>query len=446
QNIEFNNQEKLEIVSNSVFLSCKQLDHHIKIYAKQNSFVSIIVGSESDSTTHRRCRYACEHQDTNLSNTIYSFKQRNNVINEASNLLETLLNNKEQDPNWVVHWNHLARESMYIRYNSWSNAHVKLTQITASAQLLPEVDTWLAEFLTPPVLSLQRAEIAEALWYSSTLISQESVNINRFQEKSDSGFYKDLDDFPAMTINEVIINLPTLSIQEIWEITHYRGSHKNYIIILENGDHTCTCMRLINRGLFCRHFANVITISKVAAFHILMIPRCWYKDEHYSKPDELLRSQPSITYKNGCAVLTSNSKLDFTFIYPSSGISFNTSKTFNTRRAYGITNGLCKKAMAVGLDAGLTAMETLIIANTVASESQDEESSDDDQENIAPFDVSTVQNPMAKKKKGAPRVKRIKSSLEIKNTQSNTKKEKGTCLCSRCKQPNHYAKTCSVDL
>ncbi|RIB30196.1 hypothetical protein C2G38_2027019 [Gigaspora rosea] len=120
--------------------------------------------------------------------------------------------------------------------------------------------------------------------------------------------------------------------------------------------------------------------------------------------------------------------------------------------------------MAVGLDAGLTAIETLnkflknfiqqhsvnsdqqSVANTVASESQDEESSDDDQENIAPFNISTVQNPMAKKKKGAPRVKHIKSSLEIKNTQSNTKKKKGTHLCSRCKQPNHYAKTCSIDL
>ncbi|CAG8648643.1 14050_t:CDS:2 [Racocetra fulgida] len=35
--------------------------------------------------------------------TIQSFKQRNKVNNEASILLEKLLNNKAQDLNWVVH-------------------------------------------------------------------------------------------------------------------------------------------------------------------------------------------------------------------------------------------------------------------------------------------------------------------------------------------------------
>ncbi|CAG8727078.1 24614_t:CDS:2 [Cetraspora pellucida] len=31
-------------------------------------------------------------------------------------------------------------ESMYIQYNNWFSAHIKPTNITASAQLLPEVD------------------------------------------------------------------------------------------------------------------------------------------------------------------------------------------------------------------------------------------------------------------------------------------------------------------
>ncbi|CAG8840082.1 5232_t:CDS:2, partial [Gigaspora margarita] len=91
----------------------QNLDYHIRMYAKQNGFVSIITCSESDDITCRRCRYACEHQDKypdvlfllkDLSDTIQSFKKQNKVVNEASVLLETLLNNKAQDPNWVVHW------------------------------------------------------------------------------------------------------------------------------------------------------------------------------------------------------------------------------------------------------------------------------------------------------------------------------------------------------
>ncbi|CAG8640508.1 15236_t:CDS:1 [Gigaspora rosea] len=345
---------------------------------------------------------------------------------------------------------------MYIRYNNWSSAYVKPTYITASAQLLPEVDKWLAEFLSPLVLSLQRSEIAEAFWYGALLVSKESINISLSQEKSEIDFYKNLDDFPATNVNEIISSLSTLSIQEIWEITRYRASHKNYVIILNNGNHICTYLRRVNRGLICRYFAKVMTVSQIAAFHILMISRHWYSDEHYAISDETLISQLSITYQNGSATSILTFISDLTLMYPGSGISFNISKTLNNRRAYRVMNGRCKKAMAVGLDAGSAAMESLnkfletfiwqyfmdsnqnLDINTSSGEIQDNESCessdlDDNQENVILFDVSTVKDPMVKKRKGAPKAKRIKSSFETKNTQSNTKKEKATRFCSRYK-------------
>ncbi|CAG8826067.1 1862_t:CDS:1, partial [Gigaspora rosea] len=108
---------------------------------------------------------------------------------------------------------------------------------------------------------------------------------------------------------------------------------------------------------------------------------------------------------------------DLTLMYPGSGISFNISKTLNNHRAYGVMNGLCKKAIAVGLDAGSAAMESLnkfletfirqysmdsnqnLNINTSSGKIQDNELSessdlDDNQENVIPFDVSTVKDPM----------------------------------------------------
>ncbi|CAG8842788.1 41308_t:CDS:2, partial [Gigaspora margarita] len=70
QNIEFKDQEKLEIVSALIFQTWKQLDHHIRMYAKQNSFVLIITCSKSDDITRRRYQYACEHQDIGHSKKI----------------------------------------------------------------------------------------------------------------------------------------------------------------------------------------------------------------------------------------------------------------------------------------------------------------------------------------------------------------------------------------
>ncbi|CAG8827142.1 2170_t:CDS:1, partial [Gigaspora margarita] len=178
---------------------------------------------------------------------------------------------------------------------------------------------------------------------------------------------------------------------------------------------------------------------------------------------ELLISQPSITYKDRSA--TSNFISDLTFMHPSSGISFNISKTLNNHHTYRVTNSLCKKAMVVGLDAGFVAIEALnkflekfiqqysvdssqyLVVNTNSNEIQSSESSDldDNQENGIPFDVSTIQDPAVKKRKGVPRVKHIKNSFETKNIRSSNKKKKAMCLCSYYKQSNHYAKTCAID-
>ncbi|KAF0533483.1 hypothetical protein F8M41_010470 [Gigaspora margarita] len=150
------------------------------------------------------------------------------------------------------------------------------------------------------------------------------------------------------------------------------------------------------------------------------------------------------------------------------------SKILNSRCAYGITNGLCKKAISVGLDAGITAIETLnkffenfirqnsvnpecvstnSVENNIRSDNESDESDlDISQENDLFFNISTVQDPVVRKRKGALRVKHIKSSSEPKTSHSNNngslkEKAKGICFCSYCKQPNHYyAKTCTIAL
>ncbi|CAG8611876.1 1110_t:CDS:1, partial [Scutellospora calospora] len=174
--------------------------------------------------------------------------------------------------------------------------------------------------------------------------------------------------------------------------------------------------------------------------------------EYYSKSDKLLISQPSITYQNGSATSTSNFISNFTFIYLSSDFSFNISKILNNHCIYGVMNSLCKKAMAIRFDTSSAAIESLntflenfiqqysvnsnqhLVTNTALSKIQDNELSDlDDQKNVLLFDVSTIQDLVIKKRKRASRVKCIKSSLETKNIQSNTKKEKAKYFCSRYK-------------
>ncbi|KAF0454728.1 hypothetical protein F8M41_001557 [Gigaspora margarita] len=123
-----------------------------------------------------------------------------------------------------------------------------------------------------------RAKIAEALWYNLTLIPKENMNINFIHEQRECNFSKDLDDFPAMNISEVL-DLFTLPIKETWEVIRYG------------------------------------TVSKVASFYILMISRHWYTDNNYSKSYESLKSEPSISYQDARAILVSNSILNLSSTY-----------------------------------------------------------------------------------------------------------------------------------
>lgn len=55
-------------------------------------------------------------------------------------------------------------------------------------------------------------------------------------------------------------------------------STSQYVIILDDGSHLCTCLWLINHGIACRHFFQVISYSSNTQFLIL---QHWYNDKKY---------------------------------------------------------------------------------------------------------------------------------------------------------------------
>ncbi|CAG8786414.1 9039_t:CDS:1, partial [Racocetra fulgida] len=60
--IELKDEEQIDIVPGLTFPNWDQLNRYTKLYTRQNSFASIVVGSEYDDTIRRRCCYAYEHQ------------------------------------------------------------------------------------------------------------------------------------------------------------------------------------------------------------------------------------------------------------------------------------------------------------------------------------------------------------------------------------------------
>ncbi|PKC11428.1 hypothetical protein RhiirA5_497677 [Rhizophagus irregularis] len=73
---------------------------------------------------------------------------------------------------------------------------------------------------------------------------------------------------------------------EIWKVVDIRSERKNhvhFIIIINAISYLCSCLKSISKGIICRHYFRVMMNSKIAAFHISMIPQKWYKDIYQDK-------------------------------------------------------------------------------------------------------------------------------------------------------------------
>ncbi|KAF9178515.1 hypothetical protein BGZ50_007666 [Haplosporangium sp. Z 11] len=56
-----------------------------------------------------------------------------------------------------------------------------------------------------------------------------------------------------------------------------------YIILLRDGGHICTCLQLVNKGIVCAHYFRAMRADHKLTYHISLIPRRWFRED---KQDE----------------------------------------------------------------------------------------------------------------------------------------------------------------
>ncbi|CAG8527330.1 17403_t:CDS:2 [Funneliformis caledonium] len=74
--------------------------------------------------------------------------------------------------------------------------------------------------------------------------------------------------------------IDTKNINETWSVDCKVSSyydHTNYILLMNDGSHLCTCLRNIYYGIIFRHYFQVMNHTHKAKFHITMISKRWYQ-------------------------------------------------------------------------------------------------------------------------------------------------------------------------
>ncbi|GES75259.1 hypothetical protein GLOIN_2v1476734 [Rhizophagus clarus] len=118
-------------------------------------------------------------------------------------------------------------------------------------EYFPNLDKILREYLTPQILQKQRDQMAQSLCYDTVLIEDWKPLLGITDDSYQQEIARE-DDYnqPQSLFSLLVENIPHNNILQVWKVTRHHGqkSEPQYIVLLNDGSHLCTCLWLINRG------------------------------------------------------------------------------------------------------------------------------------------------------------------------------------------------------
>ncbi|RIB23889.1 hypothetical protein C2G38_2139514 [Gigaspora rosea] len=176
--------------------------------------------------------------------------------------------------------------------------------------------------------------------------------------------------------------------------------------------HICTCLGLVNRGIICRHFFQIMLCSNMVRFYISFIPSRWYCDKHPDPYEQLYYIAQK--FNKGQLLGKPLTKAANGWYLPESDHSQHNYKIINERQFYGelwgvaqsITQKALKKQDHTVIEKLQNILEELATTDEDNEEDEDDEEDEENEEHEeddndeVPFDL---QNPQRKPKRGRPK-------------------------------------------
>src|SRR5439155_16276731 len=157
---------------------------------------------------------------------------------------------------------------------------------------------------------------------------------------------------------------------------HIQSKTKSqFVVLLDNGTHYCTCLYLIYAGFVCRHFFAVMLQTKIAHFNIKLIPSRWYSKEGltamekvFEESIQLIQNEKQLKQTVTFLVINAIRGQD---VY-CSAVKYLDSK----KDQYGRGLGLCKKALDLAIENKSIQTFEEILQQFIKAQMQDENLTD----------------------------------------------------------------------
>src|SRR6266542_2389689 len=234
-------------------------------------------------------------------------------------------------------------------------------------------------------------------------------------------YLEDISDARQTTAACMISDVNRDQISSMWAVNvENKLVEKHFVILLTNGSHHCSCLSLINRGIICRHYFQIMLRSSAAKFHLRLIPSRWYyKDKDPSKEPFLVANK----FEDETTLITTRHEqlTDIQLYSKIAGLTHKVTMKAVKKRDIHIVHILENYLKDVD-DDEQNEEQSKSINNIELENVEDDES---DKEN-SPF---TLNNPNKQtRSKGRPKgIKRIKVSHEKENPTSSIQYKYGNC-------------------
>ncbi|GES96474.1 protein FAR1-related sequence 11-like isoform X1 [Rhizophagus clarus] len=165
-------------------------------------------------------------------------------------------------------------EGLYKSKEYWAHSYTnfKFTGGMIATLRVESVDECCQNFLTPAILKMQHNEINQSLYYV--------VNLGQTDIISNEIFRDDDTESLQTTIKQLLEVVSHDNVKEIWDVKVGNSQKmKHHIVLLKNGSHVYSCLSIIQQGIVCKHYFQVMLNTSEAKFHIRLIPSRWYQKE-----------------------------------------------------------------------------------------------------------------------------------------------------------------------
>ncbi|PKY39854.1 hypothetical protein RhiirA4_528674 [Rhizophagus irregularis] len=297
---------------------------------------------------------------------------------------------------------------------------------------------------------MHRDEMCQSLYYIANLVHVIEITDELIEDTNEMSNI----DIPQATLIQLIQFVGRDNVKEVWSVSVGNSLKiKHYILLLYNRGYICTCLSIVQSGIICRHYFQVMLATKEAFFHIQFIPKRWYininKDgsqEPFLVADKFIQDdQQHFSYdfndsSSLCLFNRNNREIDEERL-----------TILEQKITYGKLHGMYKKALNKALQSNSKSEQLINLLQNFAEEEESNPSDSDelelqqeiitgDKENFDPS-IPKLQNPKIRRGKGRPLgTKRFKSSCEANKTKSRTQRH-----CKRCGLAGHYQKNCKEE-